>query len=266
MRHTTVKRPISRPDMERPGQPAPGPDASTALPVPGYVDPARHLLALAGLLLLLAGSPAGEAHPGSLDINGGHYFGNSYHCHMPACEMPDTFDFGRRDSVMTDRRDRERFFNQDDWSFEQDFDNDCQSTRQELLILTSQSEVRYTNPRNCVVRTGLWLDEYTGEQYTVASQLDVDHVIPLMYAHIHGGDRWTPDKKLQFANDPMNMLLVGRDEIRRKRDRGPNRYLPREEFQCEYVRLWEAIADKYNLQIDIGDRGAISRILEDCLE
>ncbi len=210
-----------------------------------------------------------SAHPGSLDINGGHYYGNSYHCHMTGCEMPDTFDISRpggRDSLLSNRREREKFFNEDDWSFEQDYDGDCQSTRQELLILTSIGEIRYTNPRNCVVRTGRWIDEYTGKEFTVATQLDVDHIIPRMYAHTHGGDAWPAQKKLQFSNDPMNMVLVERREIRRKRDRGPNRYLPREEFQCEYVRLWDAIADKYDLRIDGSDRGAINDVLENCPE
>lgn len=221
---------------------------------------------LAGLALACI-SQIVMSHPGSLDVNGGHYYGNSYHCHMSACEMPDTFDIrrrGSRDSLLTDYRDREKFFNEDDWSFEQDFDGDCQSTRQELLILTSRAEVRYTNPRNCVVRTGLWIDEYTGKKFTVAMQMEVDHIIPRLYAHTHGGDRWTPQQKLQFSNDPMNMVLVDRREIRRKRDRGPNRYLPREEFQCEYVRLWDALAEKYDLQLSNSDGNAIDRVLEGC--
>ncbi|MAP46628.1 MAG: hypothetical protein CMP87_03290, partial [Gammaproteobacteria bacterium] len=161
-------------------------------------------------------------HAGNIDLNGGHYWGQSYHCHVTACEMPDTFDFRRRarDSLLTDYRKREKFFNEDDWSFEEDFDGDCQSTRQEMLILTSRIDVRYTNPRNCVVRTGEWLDEYTGELFKVAVKLEVDHIIPRMYAHTHGGDRWTPEKKLTFANDPLNIMLVERREIRRKRDRG----------------------------------------------
>ena len=147
-------------------------------------------------------------HAGGLDINGGHYYGASYHCHMTACEMPDTFNIGRigRDSLLTDYRDREKFYNEDDWSFEDDFDEDCQSSRQEMLILTSRTEVKYSNPRNCVVRTGEWLDDYTGEVFTVAVQIDIDHVIPRMYAHTHGGDRWMPDKKLMFANAPLNMM------------------------------------------------------------
>ena len=205
-------------------------------------------------------------HAGNVDLNGGHYWGQSYHCHVTACEMPDTFDFGRRsrDSLLTDYRRREKFFNEDDWSFEEDFDGDCQSTRQEMLVLTSRSEVRYTNPRNCVVRTGEWLDEYTGEVFEVAVKLEVDHVIPRMYAHTHGGDRWMPEKKLQFANDPLNIMLVERREIRRKRDRGPSRYLPRDEFQCEYINLWDQLSEKYNLQLSSSDRSTISRMRDEC--
>ena len=207
-------------------------------------------------------------HAGNLDLNGGHYWGQSYHCHVTACEMPDTFDFRRRarDSLLTDYRQREKFFNEDDWSYEEDFDGDCQSTRQEILVLTSMVDVRYTNPRNCVVRTGEWLDEYTGELFKVAVKLEVDHIIPRMYAHTHGGDRWTPEKKLAFANDPLNIMLVERREIRRKRDRGPSRYLPRAEFQCEYINLWNQISEKYDLQLSTNDKSTISRLNADCSE
>jgi hypothetical protein len=180
--------------------------------------------------------------------------------------MPDTFNRMGRDSLLRDNRDREKFFNPDDWSFEEDYDEDCQSTRQEMLILTSRDEVKYTNPRNCIVRTGTWLDEYTGKTFNVAVQIDIDHVIPLMYAHVHGGDRWNAGKKLQFANDPLNIMLVEKREIRRKSDRGPDRYLPREEFQCEYAALWDALADKYDLTVNTRDRAEISMIRRDCPE
>lgn len=40
------------------------------------------------LLLLLPAAGSVMSHPGPLDQNGGHYDGQSYHCHMPDCEMP----------------------------------------------------------------------------------------------------------------------------------------------------------------------------------
>jgi hypothetical protein len=219
------------------------------------------------LLLLGAWSIATSGHPGSTDLNGGHYQGNSYHCHMANCELPDTFDRFGRDSFFTEYGDREKFFNEDDWSFEEDYDGDCQSTRQEMLIITSRTNVQYTNPRNCVVRTGEWFDEYTGKLFTVATQLEINHIIPRMYAHTHGGDRWPPGKKLAFSNDPINLVLVERRETRRKGDRSINNYLPpRAEFHCQYARAWEAIAEKYDLQLETRDSNEIVRILRECPE
>ena len=188
-------------------------------------------------------------HAGNMDLNGGHYYGRTYHCHVSNCEMPDTFDrFGRRDGVFTDRRAREKFFNIDDWAFEQDFDGDCQSTRQEMLILTSRIEVNYTNPRNCVVRIGEWLDEYTGKVFKVATQIDLDHVIPLMYAHTHGGDAWPENKKLQFANDPINLFAVEKRVNRQKSAYGPSEWLPPNiKFRCQYILRFQRVVKLYGL-------------------
>ena len=164
---------------------------------------------------------------------------------------------------MTNYRDRERFFNEDDWPFEEDFDQDCQSTRQEMLILTSKTEVRYTNPRNCVVRTGEWLDEYTGKTFTVAVQIDIDHVIPRMYAHTHGGDRWMPEKNPVFQRPTESHAGRQARNSPQARQR-PERYMPRDDFQCEYAQLWEVIAEKYDIQLESSDRNEIRRVLEGC--
>lgn len=211
---------------------------------------------------------AGElsAHPGALDRNGGHYSdtGGSYHCHMSTCEAPDTFSRGGRDSFFLDQRERDKFYNAADWPFPEDLDGDCQNSRQEMLILTSQAPVTYTNPRNCQVRIGQWLDEYTGQTFTVATQLEMDHIIPPEYAHRHGGDRWPPGRKVMFANDPQNLIPVDRSEMRQKGDRGPARYLPREEYHCSYARQWEAIAEKYDLTLDRRDANHITRKLREC--
>lgn len=224
----------------------------------------RRLICLAAVLGTSLVATQVLAHPGPLDQNGGHYNGNSYHCHMNDCEMPDTFNRTGRDSFFFDPRSRDKFFNEVDWSYDEDFDGDCQNTRNEILVATSRAPVRYTNPRNCEVRTGEWFDEYTGKSFTVAAQIDLDHIIPLRYAHNQGGDLWPAQKKIAFANDPMNLLLTERSEIRRKSERGPARYLPREEYRCDYVRQWLAIAEKYDLRLNNTDRNRIAVILRDC--
>ncbi len=216
------------------------------------------------LLLLSTISGVTFGHPGQLDENGGHYDGQSYHCHMPGCEEPDSFLRTGPDSFFFDPQSRDKFFNSVDWAYDLDFDGDCQVTRHEILVVTSRSEVRFTNPRNCEVRTGEWFDEYTGETFTVAAQIDLDHVIPLRYAHNQGGDAWPPEKKIAFANDPANLVLTERGELRKKGDRGPSRYLPREEYRCDYARQWLAIAEKYELRLANQDRNRITVLLRDC--
>ncbi len=214
--------------------------------------------------MLFCGSSSLVAHPGQIDQNGGHYNGSSYHCHMTNCEMPDTFTRGGRDSFFFDPRSRDKFFNEADWPYDEDFDGDCQNTRNEILVATSRAPTQFTNPRNCEVRTGEWFDEYTGKTFTVAAQIDLDHIIPVRYAHNQGGDRWDAGKKVAFANDPMNLMLTERRELQRKRDNGPSRYLPREEYRCDYARQWLAIAEKYDLQLANTDRNRITLILREC--
>lgn len=218
------------------------------------------------LLFLSAVSHSTLSHPGNLDQNGGHYHGNSYHCHLGNCEIPDTFSSQRRkrNNFVNDRRYMEKFFNDDDWNYEIDLDQDCQSTRQEVLILTSRTPVKFTNPRNCVVRSGMWLDEYTGDEFEIASKIDIDHIIPRLYAHSYGGDRWSAQKKAQFSNDPINLILTSRKELRKKNQKGLARYLPRDEFVCEYIALWNSIAKRYELEIDLRDRRIISKKIQDC--
>lgn len=218
---------------------------------------------ISALVVSFYGSVA-HAHPGPLDENGGHYNGGSYHCHLGQCDQPDTFSRSGRDSFFFDPNSRSKYFNIVDWPFDEDFDGDCQVTRTEILVATSRTPILYTNPRNCEARTGEWFDEYTGKVFTVAAQIDLDHIIPLRYAHNAGGDRWPPNKKIAFANDPMNLLLSERSEIRKKSDKGPSRYLPREDYRCDYARQWEAIAKKYDLRLASRDRNRILSILKTC--
>lgn len=228
----------------------------------------RHLPATALLLVFcVLRAPALLAHPGPLDENGGHYDGMSYHCHLPGCQMPDTFTRGgRRDSLMHDPMTRNRFFNVADWPLFEGNANNCRSIKHELLVITSRSPVSFTNPRECEVRTGEWLDVYTGRTFTVASQMELDHIIPPRYAHNQGGDRWPPQKKFAFANDPANLVLTDRSETRRKNDRGPSGWLPREEYQCDYARQWLELADKYDLQLNTRDQNRITVLQRSCPE
>lgn len=145
-----------------------------------------------------------------------------------------------------------------------DSDNDCQNLRHELLVRESLSEVTFTNSRNCVVSAGLWFDPYTEVQLNQASDLDVDHVIPLAYVHDRGGDAWSSKKKKAFAIDQGNLLLVDDYENSVKGSKGPSEYLPAKGFHCEYLSIWKRMAEKYNIELDEADRAVIAETQPRC--
>jgi len=116
----------------------------------------------------------------------------------------------------------------------------------------------------CTVETGKWIGPYTGETFTLASDVDIDHIIPLKYAYDHGGSEWSSLLKKVFANDQENLLVTEDNANQSKSAKGPNGYLPREEFRCEYVYRWLFLARKYELTLNNDDVDTINDILSNC--
>ncbi|PPK50491.1 HNH endonuclease family protein [Marinobacter persicus] len=94
-----------------------------------------------------------------------------------------------------------------------DEDGDCQDTRAELLISKSTSEPTFADPlKACRVISGRWNSLFTGQQLYQASDVEIDHVVPLEWAWERGAWRWSGQKRETFANDPVNLLAV-EDEL-----------------------------------------------------
>ena len=129
-----------------------------------------------------------------------------------------------------------------------DVDHDCQDTRAEILIQTSLVPVTFGGKKNCTVKSGQWVDPYTSAVITKASDLDIDHVIPLKWAYDHGADKWRPDQREKFANDPENILPVSKKFNRQKGAKGPEEWMPpNPKYRCVYLHKWKQIADLYLL-------------------
>lgn len=156
-------------------------------------------------------------------------------------------------------------YNRAEWRHWIDRDRDCQNTRQELLINQSLISVTFTNFRNCTVKTGRWIGPYTGNIYTLASDIDVDHVIPLAYAHSAGGHMWSAEMKMEFANDPANLLLVDDAVNQAKSASGPSEFMPIESFHCAYINIWNEVANKYDLKLKEEDIIIIEIIKVGCM-
>lgn len=144
------------------------------------------------LLLWLSALPA-YPHGGGLDDNGGHRNRKTgeYHCHRVGCvsaamatpqqASATTQSTAALQEAKQEQRPYSLVYDRKDWPHWIDADRDCQDTRAEVLIATSQAPVRYRNEKRCSVIAGRWLDPYSGKTWTAAGDLDIDHLITFVY-------------------------------------------------------------------------------------
>lgn len=141
-----------------------------------------------------------------------------------------------------------------------DEDNDCQNTRHEVLEALSTGQVQKTND-GCAVIRGRWLDPYSGQVERVARDLDVDHLVPLAWAHPRGGYLWDGSTKRAFANDTRNLFATKASLNREKGAKSPLEWLPpNEAFQCEYVTRFERIVRTWSLEYRRGEAEAMTAL------
>ncbi len=153
------------------------------------------------------------------------------------------------------------------WTHWIDEDGDCQDTRAETLISQTAEEIEYRDNKGCVVLSGVWYDPYSAQVWYEASELDIDHIVPLKWAHGHGGDVWSPEVKRQFANDPANLIAVEDNLNQTKGAKGPDEWLPPNEvFECAYVRMFDKIVRKYGLIYTSGEHVFVYDFLIECGE
>ncbi len=160
-------------------------------------------------------------------------------------------------------------YDRDDWGGSwSDADRDCQNTRHEVLQLESQGSVTFTNTRRCNVATGLWTGPWSGETFTRASDLDIDHHVPLKNAHISGGATWSPAQKRAYYNDMAlePALQAMKNSLNRtKGASGPETWKPPlPSTWCRYARDWVDVKTKYSLSITQAEKSALHSMLDTC--
>ncbi|EIM90136.1 uncharacterized protein STEHIDRAFT_92898 [Stereum hirsutum FP-91666 SS1] len=120
---------------------------------------------------------------------------------------------------------------------------------------------------SCKATSGNWVSPYDNVATTLASDLDIDHVVPLKEAWISGARDWTAAQREAYANDLTRPQLVAvTDNLNEsKGDRDPAEWMPPlASFQCEYVRAWITVKHFYDLTIDSTEKTALQGFLDDC--
>ena len=225
----------------------------------------RRCFAIAVMVLASLSTASTWAHPGGVDDRGGHTNRKTgeYHCHRQGCDAPAQVERATREAererrAFVERYDRKLYKH---WS---DVDGDCMNTRHEMLQAASRIPAKLS-PNGCYVSKGEWFDPFSGQTFTRASDLDVDHVIPLAWAHAHGAYAWTAAQREQFANDPENLLVVDDGLNQAKGKKGPSEWLPpRQAHRCEYLGLWQKMLNKYSLTMAPKEKRIFTKQLAAC--
>lgn len=139
-----------------------------------------------------------------------------------------------------------------------DADHDCQDTRSEVLRQENLGKIT----GSCAVKTGTWVSYYDNQTFTQASQLDIDHLVPLAEVWQSGAKKWSADKREAYANDladPRTLVAVSAHENRSKGDRDPAEWMPID-GACKYLKQWVAVKIRWTLKANPAEKTALTRL------
>ena len=119
----------------------------------------------------------------------------------------------------------------------------------------------------CAATSGSWYSVYDGATWTVASDLDIDHLVPLAEAWDSGASGWTTARHQAFANDLTRPQLIAvTDNVNQaKGDQDPATWMPSvTSYRCTYVRAWVQVKYYYGLSVDSAEKSALTSYLANC--
>ncbi|NJP90248.1 HNH endonuclease [Nonomuraea sp. FMUSA5-5] len=120
---------------------------------------------------------------------------------------------------------------------------------------------------NCRAISGTWHSVYDGKDFTSASDLDIDHMVPLAQAWRSGADAWTDAQRRRFANDleGPQLIAVSAASNRSKGDQSPDQWKPPlRSYWCTYSRAWIDIKSRYDLTVTAPERDALEEMIATC--
>lgn len=144
-------------------------------------------------------------------------------------------------------------------------------TRNEVLMRDMDNLEYRPNTQECIIERGTLDDPYTGKQISfqrgnkTSTAVQIDHVVALSDAWRSGAYAWNDQERLQFANDPLNLLAVDGPANESKSNYAADEWLPdNEDYQCQFVARQIAVKNKYSLSVTEAERDAIAEVLVTC--
>ncbi|KAL8919243.1 MAG: hypothetical protein Q9208_006904 [Pyrenodesmia sp. 3 TL-2023] len=119
----------------------------------------------------------------------------------------------------------------------------------------------------CASTSGRWYSPYDGATWSLASDVDIDHIVPLSNAWKSGAASWTTSRRETFANDLTNpqLIAVTDDVNQSKGDQGPESWKPPvTSYYCTYAKMWIKVKSVYSLTVTSAEKSALTSMLNSC--
>lgn len=119
----------------------------------------------------------------------------------------------------------------------------------------------------CAATSGSWYSPFDGATWTAASDVDIDHLVPLAEAWRSGASAWTTAKRQSFANDLTRpQLWAVTDNVNQaKGDKDPSTWKPSlTSFHCTYAKSWIATKAYWALKLQSAEKTALTTMLNTC--
>ena len=140
-------------------------------------------------------------------------------------------------------------------------------------IILNRDLSNVTLSDSCKVASGILADPYTGTTISfvrgkdTSSVVQIDHVVALSNAWQTGAQLLSPDVRISFANDPLELLAVDGNANQAKGDGDAATWLPSNKaFRCQYVARQIAVKAKYHLWVTDAEKAAMQRVLSACTD
>lgn len=139
----------------------------------------------------------------------------------------------------------------------------CRMDTRDLVLINAAKfaegriEISVNKSGGCTVVSLDYFDSYTGKMLdnVAGRSVDVDHVVSLADAWRSGADKWTAERRKEFANDLRNLRAANAHDNRSKGDSDLTEWMPLQ-GRCEYAKQYESVKAIYGLTITAAQHAA----------